>query len=154
MRLDQSLFARPNPGEQVVTADDADFLIDIMQVGFDRCQRDKQLARDIRIAFPLDDFLDNFTFTIGDPISRKEFFGKIITNQRGGNGIMEKIINEEDPIQGVWDGGEKKVAFRGWSNYSSMQGPWKVGQCFAVTERGKYQQANREVSFVRAPYTS
>ncbi len=71
--LEMSLVLRlpvgADPGKQIVTTVDADLLIDVVQVGFDRRQRDEQLARDVRIAFALDDFENDFTLPVGDPVS-------------------------------------------------------------------------------------
>ena len=41
IKPDLRLLTRSHPRDQIVAAIDADLLIDIMQVSFDRCQRDE-----------------------------------------------------------------------------------------------------------------
>jgi hypothetical protein len=105
MSPDQRLSVRPDPGEQVITAVHPDLSVDIVQVCLDGRQRDEKFAGNVCIAFPLDDFPDNFPFPIGDPVSGKEIVRKLGYGHCG-NGVMEEIIDQENPIQGIRDGTE------------------------------------------------
>ena len=75
------LLTRAHPCEQVVTAVHAQFLVDVVQVGLDRRQRDEQFAGDIRVALPLHDLEDQFPLAFSDTIFGEEFRGDFIAPQ-------------------------------------------------------------------------
>src|SRR5215207_6275346 len=103
----QALLTRPHPGKQVVTAVYPNFLIDIMQMGLDGCQRDEQLAGDIGITLALDHFQDNLPLAVGDAVSGKKGFRQGVCRERsewGSDGVAQEVDDQEDPVQGIWDG--------------------------------------------------
>ncbi len=106
------LLAGPHPGEQVIAAVDPDFRINVMQVGFDGRDRNKQLTGDIRVAFPLDNFEYDLTLPPGDTVFRQESLENPVDLDRGGNEVIQEIDNDEDAIQDVGDRAVDKVIFR------------------------------------------
>src|ERR1044071_4395295 len=82
-KLLSRLLPRTHLGEQVKTTVYVDLAVDVVQVGLDRRQRDKQLTGNIRIALALDHFQDDLPLPVGDAVFCEEGFRNGVCPQWG-----------------------------------------------------------------------
>ena len=137
-----NLLAGAHPVKQVIAAPDADPGVDVVKVGLDGRDRTKQLASDVRVAFPLDNLEYDLALLLGDTVFRQERLENSVDLERGGNDVIQEIDNDEDALKDVGDGAVDRAVFRSESRYRGAHLMAEAGQSLSVTDGSEDQEAD------------